>query len=156
MNKAVKKIMLVALVISGMLGGGTSLTESASASSWHKGTPKIMRGTWYVPKSSALKVSKSGYGYYNMLYTKKFHSCFVHEFSFNFATNAKYRKIGTHKYQVRAKIEGGHVGFNDVGRYRTHTFTVTKKHLNNGAAKWTKTRPRHIISTKKGMHALDM
>lgn len=151
-NKMIRKVVLIGLVV-GMLAGGTVLTESASASSWHRGTPKIMRGTWYIPKSEALKVSKSGYGYYSMLYSRKFHSYFVHEASFNFATNAKYRKVSAHKYQVRALIEGGHADGNDLGKYRTRTFTVTKKHLNNGFSKWTKTRPRHMITTKKGMYA---
>jgi len=68
------------------------VTTTAQAATWHRGTPKALRGKWRIEGVSTgilhLRLTKSHVYFYSMgpLYYLK---------------NVKYKKVGSHAYKVR-------------------------------------------------------
>ncbi|MFC6261855.1 hypothetical protein ACFP1C_13050, partial [Levilactobacillus fujinensis] len=86
-----KKVKLVALMATTILGVSTftpliETVQPAQASTWHKGTPKTIRGKWKLPYQSQ-KISKST----------------IHVYSAGkyYIKNVKYKKIGGGVFKVR-------------------------------------------------------
>lgn len=85
---------IASLLVLGSLGLGTTTLgyTSAQAASWHKGAPKIIRGTW---GDKAFLKGKMGS---TLIVTKK-------SLSLNDAdphlTHLKYKKVGTRRYKFK-------------------------------------------------------
>ncbi|MCT2899024.1 hypothetical protein EFM54_08540 [Lentilactobacillus buchneri] len=83
-----------------LTGVGALSTTPVKAASWHKGTPKVMRGTWKNEYHQPFKVIKSGLNYGGKVGTVK----------------TTYKLAGHHKYQL--KVNGHKV-----------TATITAHHM---------------------------
>lgn len=113
------------------------------AATWHKGTPKIARGTWY---HNGGKANSTYMGYTNstvagnaLVYVAKKHAFYrlpAHGYY-----DVKYKALGHHRYYL--------VG-TDMFQKRNHeTITVTKKHLSGNLyghfQKFTRRAPGKIL-----------
>ncbi|QMU08787.1 hypothetical protein [Levilactobacillus suantsaii] len=129
------------LILAGVTGvllvGG--LTTTASASSMKKGTPKVLRGTWYT-KYHKMKQPK---GYHRYQIRVKKHVAWMYDLIYNkhkkITTNTAnfgidkglhYKKVTKNKYQV-----WGHA-WNDTTT-KHYTFTLSKH--NKKVKVWQKT-----------------
>ena len=94
-----KKLLIGLVTALAFMNVGVGTT--ANASSWHRGAPKIARGTW----SDEWNYPKGGE--YDILYISK------HKLIFDdntpYLTHLKYKKIGYHTYKFRGyEFELGH------------------------------------------------
>jgi hypothetical protein len=89
--KSVSKAINISLIAISLAGVGTITTfQSVSASAWHKGTPKVMQGTWKVKGGGHYTIGKTRINYGPKLGSSP----------------AKYKYLGHHKYAVKTKLGG--------------------------------------------------
>lgn len=99
--------------VAGLLTLGA--TTTASAATWHQGTPKALRGT-YMSKVYRFKGGTKGHSYREKLYVQKdglpFYSfTYVNHKLWNsspmmgLARAAKYRKLSAHEYEFVGKYK---------------------------------------------------
>lgn len=94
MKRTIKK----AVILFGVLGLSLGSVINVEAASWHKGTPKVLRGSWYT-KSQKLVVSKNSI----FLYQRG------HAASVSAVKKIDYRYVGNRTYQYRQYWKaGGH------------------------------------------------
>lgn len=153
MRKIVTGIMLCTATVGVLSLASYVQSNQVAALAWHKGMPRAMKGLWYFydkgKPNGAVNVSKSVYSFHSIRYSTHYHAYYILDVSLDFVQDTKYRYLGHHKYRVTGTIEGGQNGSN-VGKHQTTVFTVTKKHLREGGATWTRNRPNNMISSKKG------
>ncbi|WP_125684834.1 hypothetical protein [Levilactobacillus yonginensis] len=117
--------IITSLLLLGSLGLGTSILDdtSAQAARWHKGAPKIARGTWTD------KPAVKG-GEYDVLQISK--KKLVFDDNTPNMTHLKYKKMGKRRYKFRGYngetrrhqsmstmyfVSVHHVTFNDSGNH---------------------------------------
>jgi hypothetical protein len=89
--KSVSKAVNISLIAISLVGVGTiGNFQSVSASTWHKGTPKVMQGTWKVKGGGHMTIGKTSINYGPKLGSSA----------------AKYKYLGHHKYAVNTKLGG--------------------------------------------------
>ena len=91
----IKSALSMGLVLTGLIVGGFTYTNTlkAEASSWHKGSPKIARGTW----TDKYKYPKGAM--YDVLYISK--NLFVFDDNDPHLSNLKYKKVGLNAYKFK-------------------------------------------------------
>lgn len=87
------KLIVTIALSAGLFGGMIATTNNANAASWHKGTPKYLRGTW-TSKQSVWPGTKT-----QILVTKKSVKLLHFQNPDSYAST-KYRYIGHHKYTI--------------------------------------------------------
>ncbi|WP_283678419.1 hypothetical protein [Lentilactobacillus sp. Marseille-Q4993] len=97
-----KQIALI-LLSTTLLGLG-GMTVSAGASSWHKGSPKVLRGTWKNEGYPVYKITKNKLTVYG---------------KGGGTGKVSYKKTGHNKYSLKFKVQGYHY---------TDKFTYISKH----------------------------
>lgn len=86
MTKSLTKLITASLTMTTFAGAlAFTAAPMAYAATWHKGTPKVMQGTWKDKHNYKLTIAKSGIDYAGKAGFQK--------------TN--YRYLGHHKYQLR-------------------------------------------------------
>lgn len=85
----IKSVLSIGLVSFGLVESGVTYINApkVEASSWHKGTPKVLRGFWIHGYHNAVTVNTKSYSCTGAL-TQMF-------------KNAKWRSLGKGKYQLR-------------------------------------------------------
>lgn len=111
------KTMIATALLTAGLGFGTAST-SANAATWHKGTPRALRGKW---KCNLHKKSYPHWGnvkIYSNLITEQFQGDPT-----TYLTNVKYKAFGHYHYKLRglAKTKSG------IGHPDWESWTI-KKH----------------------------
>lgn len=122
MNKLKSFVIIVISVVG--LSTLVPITQTAQAATWHKGTPKVLRGKWRVKHVSTsterLQITKSRVYLYSAG-------------SFNLK-NVKYKKTGAHSYKVRG-YEYTYLNSNSTITFRTKgTHTIQYKGNYPGAS----------------------
>lgn len=123
MNKLRSFVVLVTLVLG--LSVLSPVTQTAQAASWHKGTPKALRGKWRVKHVSTST---------EHLHITKSHVYLYSSGPFNLK-NVKYKKIGSHTYKVRG-YEYTYLNANSTIKFRTKGSTVIQYKGNYPGASW--------------------
>jgi len=85
----IKSVLSIELVSLGLVAGGVAYINApkVEASSWHEGTPKVLRGFWIHGYHNSVTVNAKSYSFTGAM-TPMF-------------KNAKWRSLGKHKYQLR-------------------------------------------------------
>ncbi|WP_283678380.1 hypothetical protein [Lentilactobacillus sp. Marseille-Q4993] len=96
-----KKILTVSTMATTLVFGGISAT-TANAATWHKGTPKFLRGIWAEFYKKMPSIHQKGV--YRLKVTKKNVYCILDKNS-NPITNVSWKKNGK-KYVVKGKTLG--------------------------------------------------
>jgi len=149
MSSTWKPLVTTLAITATIVTAGLANTTTAQASKWHAGTPKVMRGTWYLKSpAEALHVTKSGFAYQVVLHSTHYHAYYLND-SYNWRDHAKYRSLGHHRYRVVATGHGAESAY--PNRRHAQTFTITKKHLTSNGVTWNKHQPKPIISLAKAM-----
>ncbi|MFD1454846.1 hypothetical protein ACFQ44_03985 [Levilactobacillus lanxiensis] len=96
MRKLAATLMMVTA-----LGFGSSVvtTTTANASTWHKGTPKVLRGVWKYSLSGKWKDDVGPMFKLTKTTMKTYGRGSIQG-------KASYKALGHHKYQVKTKAEG--------------------------------------------------
>lgn len=106
----ITKITAKLLTITTFAGIGTVVSNTTvDASTWHKGTPKVLQGNWKNKQHQTFKITKNGFYYGPKVGVEK----------------TTYKYIGNHKYKFR--VAGAKM-----------TITATKHHMNYDHTSWTK------------------
>lgn len=103
--------ILFAITICFTFSSGSILTTQAS--SWHKGTPKVIRGSWVYKGNTAHVHAKIGKNFYHFESFAPIHM-----------NNVSYKKIGKYTYKIRG-YEPLYAKKNIVNYFKV----VSKKHL---------------------------
>lgn len=121
-----KKTVLATLVLSfSLVGGMLSPQLTADASKWHKGTPSVLRGTYYTKGKSLhshgdyyrnkLKISPKSFYFFELEYNKKGH-IINNGTGFGIFSSTKYTKVGHNFYKI--------YGYNNAPRTSKGSFYV--------------------------------
>lgn len=95
------KTMIATALLTAGLGFGV-VNTTANAASWHKGTPKVLRGNWNNRKGKVeLQVSRKS------IYVMPYNGAAISR-----VKSIKYRYVGNHTYQYHQKFQegGSHTG----------------------------------------------
>jgi len=96
-------------------GGAGSIT--ANASSWHKGTPKALRGKYQKHRTS----SAEGFGESITVSPKKM-TISVSNMSGQYVSHLRYKKVGAHLYRLK-----GHMAHNGMVLARNVDYAAYRK-----------------------------
>ncbi|MFD1125988.1 hypothetical protein ACFQ22_11560 [Lentilactobacillus raoultii] len=86
------------LVIGFLLGGAWLLNTSAQASTYHRGTPKALRGCWYSGKKSYLEYWANHTGMNQLQYSPTYGG-YLKADPYGL-TYVKYKYLGYHTYRI--------------------------------------------------------
>ncbi|HBF73743.1 MAG TPA: hypothetical protein DDW71_00585 [Lactobacillus sp.] len=128
-----KKSILVSLALSaGLIAGIGATSTTANAASWHKGTPKALRGNYQEREHGDFdvfyqgwKITKNNLYSFNSDYSNGKHAEVMLTWS-----HAKYKKIGKY-YLVEGKLTPKK-GFHDFDLTKDLGFYKKGKHLTLG------------------------
>lgn len=145
-----KQTVIKLLIISAFCLIGVSINQSsADAASWHKGTPKVLRGTYQGKRTS----SAEGFGYFYKI-ASKYYVTQSSNMSQIKTVNLKYKKLRTHVYRIvghtqkSGMVLGGHSDnvlyrkgklllLTDYASYKKEKMNAFKYSLKNPAKKTT-------------------
>jgi len=113
MKKALKAVLIAAVALT--VGGAGSVT--ANAATWHKGTPKALRGKYQKHRTS----SAEGFGESITITPKKI-TISVSNLSGQYVSRLKYKKIGSHLYRLK-----GHMAHNGMVLARNVDYAAYRK-----------------------------
>ncbi|MCT4395782.1 hypothetical protein [Periweissella beninensis] len=122
----------------------TSATVSAS-STWHKGTPKKIRGSWYFKQNSDYfyhTFYKNSDGSNYLAYSKHYRR--YYKLPSHGQSHMKYQKLSKNLYRLRGKDMTGHFTSFKVRYISRNTIKI------NGIKEHRKS-PVKLISALKGM-----
>jgi hypothetical protein len=147
------KTLMAAILMTLSLGVGiSSISTPVSASSWHRGTPKVAHGNWYYYRHGKprgrTQVTKNLWAFNSVSYSSHFHAYF-NRYSLDFLQGLRYRYIGHHKYIISGISEGGQCT-PPIGKRRNHVVQVGKSHMKQFGVKLTRHKPAHMVGTLKG------
>ncbi len=141
------KVLVLAAVLT---TGVATVPTNASAAKWHKGTPKVIRGTYQGKRTSAAE----GFGYVYKVTSKSFIQQYSN-MSQEKSTKLKYKKLKGHTYrlvghtQKRGMVLGGKfdsvvyqkghkLALDSYKSYKKHGYKYLKRQLKKNPAKLTK------------------
>ncbi|WP_024746560.1 hypothetical protein [Levilactobacillus namurensis] len=121
MFRVLAKSMIVGLAVASL--GAASITD-ASAATWHKGTPKVMRGSW-IYHSKELGYPAWGQ---RKIHAKTMtnHDKGMPKVAFK---NITYRSVGHGKYKLRFRSHLIAKKYHEKWAWGTLTFKVSKNRL---------------------------
>ena len=128
--RKIAKLAMTAMTV--LLVGGT-VSTTASAATWHKGTPKALRGKYQGKRTSSVQ----GFGPAYTLTAKKFD---ISESNMpdQLVTHLKYKKIGTHLYRLKGHMAksgfvlGGNMDYAVYRKGKTFASTGYSYHKKHG------------------------
>lgn len=118
------------MLVTSILGIGSA--TPAQAATWHKGTPKAIRGSWVCHKS--ISSGTPGWGQ-RKIYANKMTNQDQHMPKVLF-THLKYKSLGHGKYKIHCFSRIIKKSYGDKGGYMTLTFVKNNGKLKTGNWPW--------------------